>query len=285
MNHDHQSTSQPSLERGESVEGVIRRVFLTPRVVDQAALEDFAAQLCVLVERAGHAERSLRVACGEVREAEGLIRGAVSGIREALLARASSTAEVSPPEPGSSSSVAGESSCDAVRAVTRAAEEGVVRITALSLQAEAATQFAAGQAQRLEAATTSVDALRKALEEAEHRAAETAETLGTAMSEAERRAGVVMTGLEAALADFARRTNEVMESGTTGSQRGMNLPVAEMVELVERAQRVSEALGRVTARADAVGSGLSALLKDARLPEVRVIARSLPVARTDSCGS
>lgn len=229
-------------------EGAADRVFLTPRVVDAGALEEYAGQLRALLAEAASREESLRAAGREVAaigealaETVKTLRGSleqgpgaasVESIREIVRMEMANVSVANVPAMG------GEvgSRVEAARAaVEAAADDAVIRVSALSQQVLAAGTAAQTRLHELEAAES---AARSACTE-----------LGAALAQAERRAQTIATGIEACLADGARRSAEATPAPDT----------AKLQTLVQDATRVGDALARLIAQADAVGRALAAL--------------------------
>ncbi len=228
-------------DTGASIETLLGRVFLTPRVVDERALEEFGAALRTLVREAHAREESLRRTGVEVKGIAEQLAKASASLREDLAGRASpgATEELRTlvrveveralagrgvPGPGASTDprAADDAATDVVRraseAIERTAADAIVRLTALAQQTEAA---AAGAQQAAGETEARVEALLRTLEA---RAAEVTIAADAARSGAddaasrlEREAREAATVLGAALSEFERRAQTV----TTGLEAAL----------------------------------------------------------------
>ncbi|CAG0989659.1 hypothetical protein PHYC_02217 [Phycisphaerales bacterium] len=295
-----QATSNvPTLE---SVEETLGRVFLSPRVVDQRALEEFAALLKGLVKDAATQERSLRAASAEIKVVDEQLRESTRALRAHLEARGTTVenakieqvvrasvekvlAGIRAQAPAADAAIKGttgsEESLDrasaARGAIEAAADEAVVRVAALVRQVEAAGNLvetsiasvtsacdrAAGLVKDIdERLSQAAQSARGAREDTDSQVGEAGARLGAALGEAERRALTVTTGLEAALVDFERRAR--LAQDRLQSEAGEAPPDhSQLRALLAEAHRVGEALSRLLSRADAVGQGLDRLLQNA----------------------
>lgn len=215
------------------------RVFLTPRVIDEAALHEIAGALRGLIDDAASRERSLREAGAEVADVEARLAETVKSLRESLEAAARTTpAPPSAVSPGpSGATTEAEARLHAARAaVESAADDAVIRVAALARQVEAAGNDARTVLEELAAAEAS--------------ARRTCIDLGAALAEGDRRAQTLATGVEAVLADAARRAPATAPTATgAGDLEGR----------IAEAKRVGDALARIVAHADAVGRALAGL--------------------------
>ncbi|GJQ29246.1 MAG: hypothetical protein HBSAPP03_11300 [Phycisphaerae bacterium] len=227
------------------------RIFLTPRVVDRAAFEEFSSRLDSLITTASAQEVSLRAAGQEVASLAETLSAMVRDLRGTLENRphAIDAAELRilvrdevaratmiPP----TAVIDEHGALNAHAALEDAAGEIIIRVTALARQAEAAG--AAAQERIAE------------LERIEQSARSTCTELGAALAQAERRAQTIATGLEASLVDAARRAEGL--SPVVGS------PIHEedrLATLIRESTRVGDALARLIAQADAVGQALATL--------------------------
>lgn len=278
----------------ETVEEAIAKVFISPRVVDQRAFEEFATQLREMMKGAAAQERSLRAAGAEIKVVEEQLRAATKALRTELEARDRSPAParegprveaINPGGPGRTEPVRTPDEIEvraraAREALEAAADEAVVRVAALVRQVEAAEHRVVSQVAAAGAAcdrtadlTTELDiritragqAAREAREESDSKIGEAGARLGAALGEAERRAQTLTTGLEAALVDFERRARliqERLEQDTPQPQAPSSPGVNELRELLGEAHRVGDALSRLVARADAVGQALDRLTRE-----------------------
>ncbi|MDX2132322.1 MAG: hypothetical protein SFY69_09745 [Planctomycetota bacterium] len=278
----------PADPGASSLESTIERVFLTPRVVDERAFEDYAASLRALLRESHAREDALRRAGVEVKGIAEHLAQASSSLREQLSARPAGATEelrtlvrveveralarggAGAGEPrGGGPDGHEDLPARLGEAIERAASEAVVRVTALARQVEASAA-AAGEAEarvrtllrtldeRAGEVSRAVDAsCSGAAESAAHLDRESrgaAATLGASLAEFERRAQTLSTGLEAALVDFERRAARAREA-----------PEAEdataLAARVDDARRVGEALAALVSRAEQVGRALHALTR------------------------
>jgi hypothetical protein len=258
MTEDANRTEQLPAARA-SVEEVISRVFLTPRVVDQRALDELGGELRALVREAAEREGTLRAVGAEVkavgealRESVASLRGTLEGGAKLDEARVEEIARAAGARAAAEALGARDVACGeaetlerlraAHAAVQTAADESVLRVTALAKQ--------------IEGMCKSVEERVQSLIAAENSAREAGVALGAALAEAERRAQTLATGLEASLADYVRRVENAREVGA-----GVDAEAERLREIVEQARHVGDALNALCARADAMGRGLAELLK------------------------
>lgn len=249
MSGSHASTSQTEVKATASTD----KVFLTPRVIDAGALDEYAAQLRTLLTEAAAREDSLRAAGREVSTISEALAETVKTLRGSLEQTPAATstesirdivrselANVTVPNAPAMNGEIGSRVDSARAAVEAAADDAVIRVSALS--------------QQVLAAGADATARLAALVHAEQQARAACTDLGAALAQAERRAQTISTGIEASLADGARRSAENV--GTPDAAR--------LESLVRDATRVGDALARLIAQADAVGRALATMTNSPR---------------------
>jgi hypothetical protein len=277
-------------------EEALDQVFLTPRVVDQRAIEEMTGSLRGLVTDAAAQSRALAAASTEVKLLSENLREAARELqsRVELAVRVVPTIDqrVGTAERLLETTAAGmterlrEAAESVVKddehvrrrvteAVERAAGEAAGRLEEIQTRLNVATARCEelldrlGEAQRtIDAATDGavvrITGLLERLQAAERQATmpepqatEACVRLGAAMSEAERRAQVFATGLEASLADAERRAGEIAE-------RAARVQTERLEQAAERARTVGDGLARLVNEADRMGQALDRLVRQAR---------------------
>lgn len=255
--------SQSAAPRPGSIEEILDRVFLTPRVVDQRAYEELAERLKALVKEAASQTAALTTAAGEVRLLIESLRDASKELGDKVVAAERTS-------PGAAPDEALRLRVEALVGESLLRQRSDARMPALEASgscaagspfateaiADASVVRAAALAAQLDAQATSMEERAAQLREAEEAANEASLRLGAALIEAERRAQTVTTGFEAALADFVRRAADSQPP-----------TVEDLRAATDEARRVGDGLARLVAQADALGLALDRMIRRAGPPD------------------